>query len=94
MSSKQFEIRLIGNSSKQYNSLDSNMKCRVNIAIESLSANPLLLGKKLDGKLAGLYSYRVGSYRIIYDVDIESKICNVHGIPHRGKRGNQRFDDC
>lgn len=85
MSNKPFEIRLIGNSTKQYKSLDSNMKRRVNNAMESLSTNPLRIGKKLDGKLTGLYSYRVGSYRIIYDVNIESKICNVHGIPHRGR---------
>lgn len=40
----------------------------------SQQKNPLEFAKKLNGNLLGEYRFRVGSYRVIFDVDIEGKI--------------------
>jgi len=34
-----------------------------------LSENPIQLGKSLRGKLKGLYRYRIGRYRVIYQIN-------------------------
>jgi mRNA-degrading endonuclease RelE of RelBE toxin-antitoxin system len=40
-------------------------------------------GKALRGRLRGLYSLRVGSYRILYQVTDEGKKVRVEAIRHR-----------
>jgi mRNA interferase RelE/StbE len=39
--------------------------------------------KSLGGKLAGLYRYRVGDYRVIYRVDAPGRVVFVLKIAHR-----------
>ena len=41
------------------------------------------LGKPLKGKLRGLRSLRVGKYRIIYQVDEDSKVVRVITVGRR-----------
>jgi mRNA interferase RelE/StbE len=41
-------------------------------------------GHALRGKLAGLYSLRVGSYRVIYQLADEGQTVRVAAIRHRG----------
>ena len=41
---------------------------RVSYALDELQTNPHL-GKALKGLLKGRYSYRVGSYRILYSIE-------------------------
>ena len=43
----------------------------------------LFAGKALRGKLRGLYSLRVGAYRILYQVVDEGKTVRVAAIRHR-----------
>ncbi len=40
-------------------------------------------GKKLHGKLSGLYSHRMGSYRIIYEVYHSKLIVIILDLGHR-----------
>ena len=58
-------VRLSNRAEKALESIDVRFKERLKEAIRELSRNPLL-GKKLKGELAGLRSYRVGSFRIVY----------------------------
>jgi mRNA-degrading endonuclease RelE of RelBE toxin-antitoxin system len=58
-------VRLSNRAEKALESIDVRFKERLKEAIRELSRNPLL-GKKLKGALAGLRSYRVGSFRIVY----------------------------
>ncbi len=51
---------------KGLRSLSEEYKQRVIRAIGELSRNPRL-GEKLRGRYEGLWRYRVGKYRIIYD---------------------------
>ncbi|MEG4964118.1 MULTISPECIES: type II toxin-antitoxin system RelE/ParE family toxin [unclassified Microcoleus] len=39
--------------------------------------------KQLKGELAGYYRYRVGDYRVVYDIDDEQKRVVVTVIAHR-----------
>jgi mRNA-degrading endonuclease RelE of RelBE toxin-antitoxin system len=58
-------VRLSNRAEKALESIDVRFKERLKEAIRELSRNPLLW-KKLKGMLAGLRSYRVGSFRIVY----------------------------
>ncbi len=53
-----------------YEALPSSMQKRINEVIDSLEIDPLsgVQIKKLSGKLKGLYRYRLGKLRIIYQV--------------------------
>lgn len=55
---------------------------RIFHALDYLEKNPHL-GKALKGELKGLYSYRVGSYRVIYRIYREKLLIIVIDIGHR-----------
>ncbi len=55
---------------------------RVIRAIDSLEIIPFL-GKALKGELKGLYSLRVGSYRVIYEVHQHRLLVRVIDLGHR-----------
>ena len=86
-----FEIQFTDEADTHYNRLDSNMRKRVDAAIDTLMQNPVLGRniKKLKGRYAGQYRYRVGSYRIIYSIDTERDQCIVRGIHPRGRAYRQ-----
>ncbi len=48
-----------------------------------LLENPHRVGKALRGELTGLHSARVGAYRIVYEIDQESRTVRVIYIDHR-----------
>jgi mRNA interferase RelE/StbE len=41
-------------------------------------------GNRLRGRLKGLWSFRVGAYRIIYEIRERGKLVRVAAIRHRG----------
>lgn len=57
---------------------------RVIERIEDLSKNPFL-GKPLKGELKGLWSLRIGEYRVIYTIDKSNKEVRIYVIGHRKK---------
>ena len=79
----RYDIEIVGDFEQQYHLLDANMTRRVNEALDRLAENPLKYGKRLKGKLRGLYSLHVGSYRITYDVDVETRTCYVRTVLRR-----------
>ncbi len=48
-----------------------------------LAQSPKELGKALVGKYSGLYRYRYGDYRIIYEIDKTNKILIINRVGHR-----------
>lgn len=48
-----------------------------------LAQSPKELGKALVGKYSGLYRYRYGDYRIIYEIDKTNKILIINMVGHR-----------
>lgn len=49
-------------------------------------ANPLTLAKRLSGKLHGQYRFRVGDYRIIFDLDPQGTIVILFVLRIRHRR--------
>jgi len=57
---------------KQFDKLPKNIKEQVLKGLEKTATNPYA-GTKLQGKLKGLWRFRVGKYRIIYTIDEKEK---------------------
>ncbi|MXV75407.1 type II toxin-antitoxin system RelE/ParE family toxin [Candidatus Poribacteria bacterium] len=87
MLSVTFEIQFTNKAQTHYNSLDANMTRRINRAINQLAQNPFFGPNiaKLKGSNTRRYRYRVGSYRIIYEVDTQHQKCFVISISTRGR---------
>ena len=51
--------------------------------LENLTENPRFYGKPLTSNLAGLWSYRTGDFRIIYEIEENKLIVVVIEIEHR-----------
>ena len=67
----------------QIDELPSNIKSRIANVLENvLSQNPFI-GKALKAELKGLYSYRVGDYRIIYSILKDRLIIQIIKVMHR-----------
>jgi mRNA interferase RelE/StbE len=64
--------------------LEKQTNQRVIRSIEDLALNPFL-GKPLRGELQGLYSLRVGGYRIIYSINTRKLELILHAAKHRSK---------
>jgi len=56
---------------------------KIKAALQTMAENPYL-GKKLKGKYAGAYSYRVWPYRILYEIFKNELIVYVIDVDHRG----------
>jgi mRNA interferase RelE/StbE len=48
-----------------------------------LVQNPVNIGKPLSGRLAGIFRYRYGDYRILYVMDFEARTVTILGVGHR-----------
>ena len=82
-----YEIVFTRNAERYYNRLDDNTAARINRAMDSISQNPTYNQNRNIKKLSGRdreYSYRVGQYRIIYQIDEDLQVCNILSIGPRG----------
>ncbi|MEK9175870.1 MAG: type II toxin-antitoxin system RelE/ParE family toxin [Patescibacteria group bacterium] len=61
--------------------LDSVAKKRIKKKLEELSKNPIALSKKLISSSLGTYRFRVGNYRIIFDMDKQNIV--ILRVGHR-----------
>jgi mRNA interferase RelE/StbE len=58
------------------------VKERIANALEILAQNPFV-GKSLKADLKGLYSYRIGDYRVIYGIVQQRLLIQVIKVMHR-----------
>jgi mRNA interferase RelE/StbE len=57
---------------------------RIAKKVEShLAKDPIALGKPLTGNFSGFYRYRIGNYRVIYQVIKEEILIEVVAVGHR-----------
>jgi len=78
-----FEIKFKRSAERDLRRLDKQFVPKVIECIESLADDPFpRQSLKLSGT-EGLYRVRVGVYRIIYEVDVESRGVLIHYIRHR-----------
>jgi len=68
---------------KQINSLPQKIKDKIGDTIYNVIAPNPLIGKPLKADLKGIYSYRLGDYRILYSITKNKLIIHVIKIMHR-----------
>ena len=85
-SSQRANYRLVSTKEflKNLERLDKRINQRIISSIEDLPRNPFL-GKHLRGELKGMYSLRVGEYRVVYSIDERNRELVVHAAKHRSK---------
>ena len=75
----RYKLRFDKNAIKVYQKAEINLVQRLNRCFENLGQNPFIHPniKRLKGTLAGLYRYRVGEWRIIYNIIELEKVVNI-----------------
>ena len=92
-----YEIAFTRNAEKYYNRLDDNTAARINRAIDLISQTPTYNQNRNIKKLSGRdreYSYRVGQYRIIYQIDEDLQIRNILSIGPQGDVYQLKWPHC
>jgi mRNA interferase RelE/StbE len=86
-----YELRFDKDAAEFYRQADKALVKRLNRCFECLSENPLTHPniKPLVGTLTGLYRYRVGDWRVIYEVMSEDSVINILQIVHRSRAYRQ-----
>jgi addiction module RelE/StbE family toxin len=79
----EWEVRIEKGARKELDKIPLQYQKKVLVALPIIASDPFI-GKKLSGKLNGLYSYQVWPYRIIYK--IYKNILLVIIIIHIGHR--------
>jgi len=80
---KRYSIIIAPRAKKQIDGLPPNIKNKIaDVIINVLAQNPFI-GKSLKAELKGLYSYRVGDYRIIYSIIDDRLIVQIIKVMHR-----------
>jgi mRNA interferase RelE/StbE len=80
-----FELLLSAEAGKFLDKLhgkDTELFKRFIIALEKISEDPHS-AKRLTGSLKGYYSYRLGRYRILYEIDAGKATIYIEKIAHR-----------
>ena len=78
-----YEIRFKKSSRKELESLDNETQRRVVSAIESLALNPIPQGASKLKAPVPLWRIRVGSFRILYEIQNNILLVYVVKIAHR-----------
>jgi len=76
------DVVLSKNAQKEYEHLPRSEQIKIRKKLASLEVNPYS-GKKLTGKMKGIYSLRTWPCRILYEINQIEKRIEVHKIAHR-----------
>ena len=77
---EEYEIKYTNKFERRFRELDSVVRRRIFDKIKLLRENPFM-GKALLGDLRGIYSLRVGDYRVLYT--IRDKVVFLLTVGHR-----------
>ena len=76
-----YEIILTNRAIKDLDSLDPDTRRRIGKKLEEYADNPFIYARKLKQRDIGSYRFRVGDYRIIFDLDENTMV--ILRIGHR-----------
>jgi len=81
-----YEVLISHEAEKYYKKQDKYTKRKLNKCIDDISREPLFgqYIKKLHGELDGKHRYRMGSIRIVYEININNKTVEIKSIKGRG----------
>lgn len=78
----EWEVRIEKGARKELDKIPLQYQKKVLVALPIIASDPFI-GKKLSGKLNGLYSYQVWPYRIIYKIYKNILLVIIIHIGHR-----------
>lgn len=80
-----YEIRLSAKAQRFYDKADKPLVSKLNRCFDQLAQNPHHHPniKRLRGELSGCFRYRVGDWRVVYEVKEEQIIVIIVMIAHR-----------
>jgi len=86
-----YTVSLSDEAAHFFENASAKLQQRLDRCFSQLEINPYLHPniKPLKGKLAGYYRYRVGDYRVVYQVDERKSQIIVVTIVHRGSAYRQ-----
>ena len=76
-----YKILLTKRALKDLGKIDSDSKIRIGEKLNGLTNDPVGSSKKLSSAIIGTYRFRVGDYRIIFDIE-DNKVIALR-IGHR-----------
>lgn len=78
-----YELRILDAALHDLKSLDKSVARRVLTRLDWLIDNiEMLAPESLSGELRDFYKFRVGDYRVIYQIITDEKLILVHAIGH------------
>lgn len=82
-----YDLILTREAQKDYQKLETNIVKRINQCLDSLRENPLQYPQAipLKGQLSGYYRWRVGDWRVVYEVNPDEQTVTVLQIAHRSQ---------
>jgi mRNA interferase RelE/StbE len=82
-----YKISLTKKAQKTYENANSSLLNKLNRCFEQLQDNPHSHPniKRLQGKLAGKFRYRLGDWRVIYSINEENQLVIISIIAARGE---------
>ena len=81
---EKYKVKFTLRFDKDFTKVPNHIKNRVIEKVEELKDDPYK-NKRLHGKFEGLFSMRIGDYRIIYIINKMEKIVILLSIAHRKK---------
>ena len=78
----KWELKLEKGAQKELDKIPAEYQKKISAVFPIIADDPFI-GKKLDGKLVGFYSYQVWPYRIIYRVYKKVLVIIIVKIGHR-----------
>ena len=78
-----YNLEIVRSAQKDIRRLDRPVRVRVIAAIELLVADPYRQGVRQLG--SGIFRYRVGHYRIIYNIDNDTVTVRIVRVRHRSE---------
>ncbi|MCP4418573.1 MAG: type II toxin-antitoxin system RelE/ParE family toxin [Chloroflexi bacterium] len=80
-----YEIRLTAKARRFYEKAEKPLARKLNRCFDKLAQNPYAHPntKRLQGKFAGYFRYRVGDWRVVYEVNENEAVVIVLIIAHR-----------
>jgi len=81
-----YRLRIIPTATRELERLDKLVARRIAERINWLAANlDDVRPEPYKGDLAGLYKFRVGDYRVIYQILHDEQTIVIHQVGHRGE---------
>jgi len=79
-----YRVRILESATHELARLDKSISRRIVERTNWLAANlDNIRPEALTGDLSGLYKFRVGDYRIIYEILHDEQVILIHAIGHR-----------